>query len=199
MRLRLLYRVAVPATAFLLGQGCSPSVPVPGTLPARPGAYPRTGAMQASAPAPRRDSGWRDADWSARLVVDADLAGLLAGLPPVGSPVPVRRAAWPAPVRLTGAGDRGATVHGDWIEPGALAQDVRCGQGPDAGTAVRMVAELEEHGAQLVVVVRYEGPEPLACELSSSGRRRLQSAAADLYLWVRSVARAGTELPAPPR
>jgi hypothetical protein len=184
--------------ALLLLAGCAPAVDTPHALPAVPGVYPEVQRVEPGpAPRPGRDAGWRAADNSeVRLVVDASAAAFLGGLPPTGGRVPVRTVAWPAPVRLGEVGEGGAAVYGDWIAPGLLAGDVRCDGGPGAGTAVRIAAELRADGAGLVIEVRYEGPEPLACEVSASGHRRLQSAAADLYLWARAIARAGTELPA---
>jgi hypothetical protein len=184
--------------ALLLLAGCTPAVDTPDALPAVPGVYPEVQRVERGpAPRPGRDAGWRAADdWEVRLVVDASAPAFLGGLPPTGARVPVRTVAWPAPVRLGEVGEGGAAVYGDWVAPRLLAGDVRCGGGADAGTPVRIAAELRADGAGLVIEVRYEGPEPLACEVSASGHRRLQSAAADLYLWARAIARAGTELPA---
>ncbi|HEX8695974.1 MAG TPA: hypothetical protein VF746_26400 [Longimicrobium sp.] len=170
-----------------------------GTLPPVAGAHPRMetlGARDGETLA-RRSPGWRPAsDYAASLRVDAGAAGFFAGLPATGTQVPMRAVSWPAPVRLVDSGDGAATLRGDTVAAAALAGDVRCGGGADAGVPVHLVAEVLDRPAGLTVEVRYGGPEPLDCELSSLGGRRLQSAAADVYLWARSVARAGTELPA---
>lgn len=187
-------------SALLLLAGCAPVAESPDALPSAAGVYPAPQRVEPGrASGAARDAGWRPADgWEVHLAVDATAAAFLRGLPPMGTRVPVRPVAWPAPVRLGGVGAGGATVYGDWIAPGLMAGDVRCDGGPDAGTPVRIAAELRTGGTGLVIEVRYEGPEPLGCEVSASGRRRLQSAATDLYLWVRAIARVGTRLPVGP-
>lgn len=202
MRRRPIHLLArLCSSALLLLAGCAPLAESPDALPSAAGVYPAAQRVEPG-PASRgaRDAGWRPADGrGVQLTVDASPSAFLAALPPTGARVPVRTIAWPATVRLGGVGAGGAAVYGDWIAPGLLEGDVRCDGGPDAGMPVRIAAELRAYGTGLVIEVRYEGPEPLACEVSASGHRRLESAAVDLYLWVRAIARAGTRLPAGPR
>ena len=170
-----------------------------GTLPPVAGAYPRPETLGArhTETLARRSPAWSPASgYTASLRVDAAAAGVFAGLPGSGTQVPMRAVSWPAPVRLVASGDGTASLRGDAVAPAALAGEVRCGGGADAGVPVHLVAEVLDRPAGLAVEARFGGPEPLDCELSALGRRRLQSAAADVYPWARSVARAGTELPA---
>lgn len=173
---------------------CAPAADGAGALPPAAGAYPR--AEAAAAPPARRSAGWTPVDgFSAALRVDAGLSGLFAGLPALGSTVPLRTVSWPAPIRLAGVGDAGVTVQGDPVAADVLAGEFRCGGGADAGVPVQLVMEVVEGAAGLTVEARFEGPEPHECEVSALGRRRLQGAALDAYLWVRAAARTRTELP----
>jgi hypothetical protein len=126
--------------------------------------------------------------------VDAPVDAFLRGLPPTGTILSLQPGSWPAAVRLSAVGSSGATLTGDAVPPHSLAADIRCAAG-DADEPVRLVAEIGEQGPGLTVRVRYEGPEPAACEVSFLGRRRLQSVLADVYLWARGVARQGSEIP----
>jgi hypothetical protein len=174
---------------------CAPAADGAGALPPAAGAYPR--AEAAPPPPARRSAGWSPADrFTAAIRVEAGVSGFFVGLPALGSTVPVREISWPAPVRLAGVGDAGVTVQGDLVTAHALAGELRCGGGTDAGVPVQLVVEVLGGAAGLSVEARFEGPEPHECELSALGRRRLQGAAVDVYLWVRAVARTGTEFPA---
>ena len=173
---------------------CAPAADGAGALPPAAGAYPRA---EAAPPPARRSAGWSPAGrFTAEIGVEAGVSGFFAAVPALGSTVPLREVSWPAPGRLAGVGDAGVTVQGDPVAAHALAAELRCGGGADAGVPVQLVVEVLESVAGLTVEARFEGPEPHECELSALGRRRLQGAAMDVYLWVRAVARTGTELPA---
>jgi hypothetical protein len=186
-------RYALVACALL--SSCAPAPAVTAPLPMVPGVYPRELSPGEAMAPPRRAEGWEPAaDAEVTIDVDAPADAFLRGLPPTGTALPVRPGSWPAAVRLSNVGPAGAALTGDAVSPRTLAADIRCDAG-DGDKPVRLVAEVVEHGPGLRVQVRYEGPEPAACELSSLGRRRLQGALADVYLWARGVAWSGSEIP----
>jgi hypothetical protein len=60
---------------------------------------------------------------------------------------------------------------------------------------VRLVVEVRDAGGAVAIEASFAGPDPLECALSRTGRRRLERAVADTYLWVRAATRQG---PFPP-
>jgi hypothetical protein len=177
--------------------GCAPTTGRPTDLPSTPGAYPRAdrvGGPQAELSL-RREPGWRPAgDAAGTLGVDAPIGNVLAALPAIGHPVPMRSVSWPRPVQLSHVGDAGFTISGEWIEVAVLGSELRCGMRGEA-VGVRVVAEVSETGEHVRVESRFEWQGATECEVSDLGMHRLQRAAMDVYLWVRRLAREGTVVP----
>jgi hypothetical protein len=185
---------AAAAMVSVLAGCASPGGSEPGAMPSVAGAYPPSSV----APGPRGQGGaWLPAaEFRARLAAEVDPLGFLHGLPPDGSRVPVRNASWPSPLRVSLLAEAGVVLTGDGVPMATLAGELRCAEGDDRASSVRLVAEVQEDGSGLAVEARYEGPDPSGCELSSTGRRRLQAVMLDVFMWARSVARAGAEMPA---
>jgi hypothetical protein len=185
---------AAAALVSVLAGCVSPGGSEPGAMPSVAGAYPTPSV----AAAPRgQAAGWLPAaDFRARLAAEVDPLGFLHGLPPDGSRIPMRKTSWPSPLRVRLIADAGVVLTGEGLPMDSLVGELRCADGDEPGASVRLVAEVQEDRSGLAVVVRYEGPDPAGCELSSTGRRRLQAAMLDVFLWARSVARAGSAMPA---
>jgi hypothetical protein len=192
------WRILGIALSFAIPAGCAPATGRPTDLPSTPGAYPRAdrvgGGPQAVLSA-RREPGWRPAsDAAGTLGVDAPIGNVLAALPAIGHPVPMRSLTWPRPVQLSDVGDAGFTVSGEWIAVAVLVSELRCGVRAEAVRA-RVVAEVSETGEHVRVESRFEWQGATECEVSDLGMHRLQRAAMDVYLWVRRLAREGTVVP----
>lgn len=175
---------------------CTPAAESVGALPPYTGAYPRSAGAGPASLAVRAED-WRPATEPAPgLTVDGAAAGFFAGIPPLGTRIPLRELAWPGRVRLADVDGPVATLRGDAVALRVLASEVRCGGAEDAGRAVELVVEVVERSGGLGVEPRLDGLESGDCELSGAGRRRLQRVAAEVYLWARAVARSGSEIPA---
>ena len=184
------------AVACALVAGCAPRIDRPATLPPEPAAYPRDGTAGAMGSSHVRDPGWRSAaEATGRLRLDSNLPSVLAGLPRMGSSIPVTSLSWPRPVTLDQVGDDSFGVAGEWIRIRDLRGELRC-EGPDARARVRIVANVADVGGYVVVEAKFESVETAACEVSTLGSRRLQRAAMDVYRWVSGVSRAATPVPA---
>lgn len=180
-------------------QGCAPATGPVG-LPARPGVYPHAeggpSGRRATLVPSRREPGWRpSAEAAGTLQVNAPIGAVLAALPAIGSPVPLRSSSWPRPVQLSHVGDASFAATGEWVRMAGLGSELRC-QGRAAGERARIVAEVTDAGGHLLVEATYEWSGAMECEVSASGTERLERAAMDVYLWVRGLAREGTAVPA---
>jgi len=176
--------------------GCLPPAGVPsGEIPA-PGVYPGDVPTRQERRPALRDDAWSPAsEFVAALELPGSLSTVVAAVPPSGSPVAVRSYSWPAPLHVVEFGADGIRLHGMPLPASRLSGELRC-LGLPAGAPIAVSVRLVTAAQAIRVEARIEAPPMVACDISSSGRRRLEAVATDVWMWGRALAARGSVLPA---
>lgn len=178
--------------------GCVPrGGALSGELPA-PGVYPGHRSTSVNGPRTARDDRWIPAgEFSATLDLPGSLAAVVGAVPPTGSPVAVRTFAWPAPVEVREFGPEGIHLRGAPVPASRLAGEIRC-LGLPAASPIALSARIVQGPRAVRVESRVETPSMVTCDLSWSGRKRLEAVATDVWMWGRELAARGSPIPAAP-
>jgi hypothetical protein len=179
--------------------GCLPggAGAFPGELPA-PGVYPGDSPNADERPRVARDEAWTPAaGYLAALDLPGSLSSVVAAPPPSGSPVAVRTFAWPAPLEVRAFGADGIHLAGVPVPASRLAGEIRC-LGLPAGAPISLSARIVNGPRAVRVESRIETPPMVTCDISWSGRKRLEAVTTDVWMWSRELAARGSVLPAVP-
>ncbi len=177
--------------------GCLPRAgTMSGEIPA-PGVYPGDRPSAAARPAARDDAWMPAAGFVTGLDFPGSLASVVAAVPPSGSPVAVRTFAWPAQLEVRAFGADGIELAGVPVPASRLAGEIRC-LGLPGGALISLSARIVNGPRLARVESRIETPPMVACDISWSGRKRLESVTTDVWMWGRELAARGSVLPATP-
>ena len=178
--------------------GCLPAPAASrGELPA-PGVYPGDRPEVGERPRVARDEAWIPAaDFSASLDLPGSLSVVVAAVPPSGSPVAVRTFAWPAPLEVRAFDADGIHLAGVPVPASRFAGEIRC-LGLPGAAPIALSARIVNGPRAVRVESRIEAPPMVTCDISWSGRKRLEAVTTDVWMWSRELAARGTVLPAAP-